>query len=183
MPTEQETFPTIKQMQIQAKTIMLVMAHITPLQHIMRGTTTPDMDITPTRHHITLATTPGDTDIMREIQDITLASSGPFAPHYNANSTATPHPAFHNAGYFTFPAANHNAGLTGSNALANPSATPHPNWPGGAGGTGGTAGTANAGGTGVTGSDGGVIIIARNVGTANTQMSHSNFPYTKAIDI
>jgi hypothetical protein len=73
MPTEQETFPTIKQMQIQAKTIMLVMAHITPLQHIMRGTTTPDMDITPTRHHITLATTPGDTDIMREIQDITLA--------------------------------------------------------------------------------------------------------------
>jgi hypothetical protein len=35
----------------------------------------------------------------------------------------------------------------------------------------------------VTGSDGGVIIIARNVGTANTQMSHSNFPYTKAIDI
>jgi len=110
-------------------------------------------------------------------------SSGPFAPHYNSNSTATPHPSFHNAGYFTFPAANHAAGATGSNALSNPTATPHPNWPGGAGGTAGTAGTANAGGTGVTGSDGGVIIIARNVGTANTQMSHSNYPYTKAIDI
>ena len=72
MPTEQETFPTIKQMQIQAKTIMLVMAHITLLQHITLGTTTLDMDITLTRHHITLATTTGDTDIMRGIQDITL---------------------------------------------------------------------------------------------------------------
>lgn len=119
------------------------------------------------------------------------ANAGPWTSpanpayiYYSSNSTA--HPSFHNAGYFTFPAANHNAGLTGSNALANPSATPHPNWPGGPGGaagTAGTAGTANAGGTGVTGSDGGVIIIARNLGTANTQMSHSNFPYTKAIDI
>ena len=119
------------------------------------------------------------------------ANAGPWTSpanpayiYYSSNSTA--HPSFHNAGYFTFPAANHNAGLTGSNALANPSATPHPNWPGGPGGaagTAGTAGTANAGGTGVTGSDGGVIIIARNAGTANTQMSHSNFPYTKAIDI
>ena len=107
--------------------------------------------------------------------------ANPASIYYSSNSTA--HPSFHNAGYFTFAAANHNAGLTGSNALANPSATPHPNWPGGAGGTAGTAGTANAGGTGVTGSDGGVIIIARNLGTANTQMSHSNFPYTKAIDI
>jgi hypothetical protein len=73
MPTEQETFPTIKQMQIQAKTIMLVMAHIMPLQHIMEGTTTLDTDITPTLHHITLATTTVDTDIMRGIRDITLA--------------------------------------------------------------------------------------------------------------
>jgi hypothetical protein len=73
MPTEQETFPTIKQMQIQAKTIMLVMAHIMPLQHTMEGTTTLDMDITPTQHHITEEITTPGTDIMPETQDTTLA--------------------------------------------------------------------------------------------------------------
>lgn len=110
-------------------------------------------------------------------------TSGPFAPHYNANSNATLNVSTINAGTHPFAAVNHPAGGVGSNAYANPSGTPHPNWPGGPGGTGGNAGTANAGNTGITGSDGGVVVIARNVGTANTQMSHSNYPYTKAVDI
>jgi hypothetical protein len=69
---EQETFPTIKQMQTQAKIIMQDMAHTTLPQHIMVETTTLDTDITPTQHHTTPETTMVDMDITPETQDTTL---------------------------------------------------------------------------------------------------------------